>query len=250
MHLQHASPPPPARPDWAYFLDVDGTLIDLAATPASVHVDGDLLALLQRLQVAGGGALALISGRSLADLAHHLPGLAMPMAGQHGLERRDGGGRVHRPPLPAGALDDVRTVLGAQTLRFPALLLEDKGMTLALHYRQAPFLAGHVHQLMARLAKAIGHHYTVQKGKYVAELKPAGVDKGTAIAAYLSEPPFADRRPVFIGDDANDEQGFARVNLLGGLSIKVGPGPSCATHRLADVGAVRDWLGNALETTP
>jgi len=144
---------------------------------------------------------------------------------------------------------EVRTQVADQVRRHPALLMEDKGMTLALHYRQAPFLAGHVHRLMARLAGQLGPSYTVQKGKYVAELKPAGMDKGTAIADYLAEPPFSGRHPVFIGDDANDELAFARINLQGGLSIKVGPGPSCATHRLADVHAVRNWLAVALETS-
>jgi trehalose 6-phosphate phosphatase len=249
MSAQNTSAPPPARPEWAYFLDVDGTLIDLAATPATVHVDEDLLGLLQRLRAAGQGALALVSGRSLADLAHHLPGLDMPMAGQHGLERRGGDGRLHRPDIPVQALETVRTQVADQVRRHPALLMEDKGMTLALHYRQAPFLAGHVHRLMARLAGQLGPSYTVQKGKYVAELKPAGMDKGTAIADYLAEPPFSGRHPVFIGDDANDELAFARINLQGGLSIKVGPGPSCATHRLADVHAVRNWLAVALETS-
>lgn len=248
---QPPQPPlPPARPDWAYFLDVDGTLIDLAASPGAVHVDGDLLALLARLRQAGQGALALVSGRSLRDLAQHLPGQDLPMAGQHGLERRDAQGRLHRPLLPDDALDEARTVLMAQVVRHPGLLLEDKGMTLALHYRQTPSLAGHVHRLVARLARNLGSHYTVQKGKYVAELKPLGIDKGTAIAAYLAEPPFAGRRPVFIGDDANDEHGFALVNMLHGLSIKVGPGPTCAVHRLPHVGAVRAWLAGALEENP
>jgi len=99
---------------------------------------------------------------------------------------------------------------------------------------------------MARLAAAAGAGLEVQRGKRVAEIKPSGVDKGTAIAEYLTEPPFKERRPVFIGDDLNDEHGFAGVNRLDGISIKVGTGKSCARFRLRDVAAVRRWLGKAL----
>lgn len=241
---------PPARLDWAYFLDVDGTLIDLAATPDTVHVDEALLTLLGTLHKRCGGALALVSGRSLADLEHRLGSLGIAMAGQHGLERRDGQGRLHVPIPPSAARHGAKAALLAATANHPGLLLEDKGLALALHYRQAPTLATHAHRLMAGLARGMGAEYTVQKGKFVVELKPAGIDKGTAIAAYLREIPFAGRRPVFIGDDANDEHGFAEINRLGGLSIKVGKGGTCAGHRLADVAAVRAWLAIALEETP
>jgi trehalose 6-phosphate phosphatase len=238
--------PPDAESNWAYFLDVDGTLIDIAATPDAVHVDEELLALLARLHAVNGGALALISGRSLADLDERLPGLRVPMAGQHGLERRDAVGAVWRPGIGSAAWPAIRAALARERGRNAGLLLEDKGFTLALHYRLAPRLASHVHRLMAEMNRRAGDGYTLQKGKFVVELKPDGIDKGTAIAAYLGEPPFAGRRPVFIGDDANDEHGFAEINRVGGVSIKVGPGRTGARHRLASVAAVRNWLAAAL----
>jgi len=240
------APPPPPRLDWAYFLDVDGTLIDIADTPDAVHVDDALLALIARLQRASGGAVALVSGRALSFLDHRLGALHLPLAGQHGLERRDASGRVWMHAAPPAARSAIKAALAPVLARHPGLLLEDKGLTLALHYRLAPQLAAYAHRLMARLAAAANAGLEVQRGRRVAEIKPAGVDKGAAVAAYLAEPPFAGRRPVFIGDDLNDEHGFAEVNRLDGISIKVGKGASCARYRLADVAAVRRWLADAL----
>ena len=246
MTKTRPGPPPPPRLDWAYFLDVDGTLIDIADTPDAVHVDDALLALIARLQRASGGAVALVSGRALSFLDHRLGALHLPLAGQHGLERRDASGRVWMHAAPPAARSAIKAALAPVLARYPGLLLEDKGLTLALHYRLAPQLAAYAHRLMARLAAAANAGLEVQRGRRVAEIKPAGVDKGAAVAAYLAEPPFARRRPVFIGDDLNDEHGFAEVNRLDGISIKVGKGASCARYRLADVAAVRRWLADAL----
>ncbi len=245
MSAVRAAAPPAARADWAYFLDVDGTLIDLAETPDAVHVDAALLGVLARLQRASGGALALASGRALAFLDGRLGALRLPIAGQHGLERRDASGRVHAHATPPAAKAAIKQALAPVLARHPGLLLEDKGLTLALHYRRAPRLASYAHRLMAGLASAAGAGLELQRGKRVAEIKPAGVDKGTAIAEYLTEPPFRGRRPVFIGDDLNDEHGFAEVNKRDGVSVKVGKGSSCARYRLRDVAAVRRWLGTA-----
>lgn len=129
--------------------------------------------------------------------------------------------------------------------RHPGLLLEDKGLALAVHYRQVPTLAGYLHRLLQRLAALAGEPLQLQKGKRVVEVKPLGFDKGTAIEEYLAEPPFQGRRPVFIGDDVTDEHGFAVVNRLRGLSVKVGAGPTQARYRLPDVAAVRAWLTDA-----
>jgi len=236
--------PPPARAAWAYFLDVDGTLIDIAATPEAAHMDAALLMLIERLHAATGGAVALISGRSIADLVERLGPLRLPIAGQHGLERQDAEGRrtIRSPRFAAAAA--AKEALAPVLARHPGLRLEDKGLTLALHYRQAPHLGAYVRRLMHRLA---GPGLEVQLGKCVAELKPAGIDKGSALAGYLEEPPFRGRLPVFIGDDRNDEHGFAEINRRGGISVKVGPGASCARYRLHGVAAVRQWLAGALD---
>lgn len=239
--------PPAACLDWAYFLDVDGTLLDIAETPDAVHVDNALLDLIARLHRESGGAMALVSGRAISDLENLLGALRLPLAGQHGLERRDTAGRLWIHAAPPAAKCSIKAALAPVLARHPGLLLEDKGLTLALHYRRAPHLGAYAHLLMARLAHEVSAGLEVQRGKRVAEVKPAGIDKGTAVSEYLSESPFRGRRPVFIGDDLNDEHGFAEVNRLGGISIRVGKGSSCARFRLRDVAAVRRWLGDALK---
>jgi trehalose 6-phosphate phosphatase len=128
------------------------------------------------------------------------------------------------------------------------LIVENKGESVALHYRQAPRLAGYAHRLMRKIQAAHGADLMIQKGKRVVELKPAGADKGHAIRALMLEPPFAGRTPVFVGDDVTDEAGFRLVNSMGGHSIKVGPGKSEAKWRLRHVSDVRRWLSEALGT--
>ncbi|MDP2640797.1 MAG: trehalose-phosphatase [Betaproteobacteria bacterium] len=247
MTIPRPDSPPAPRLAWAYLLDDAGTLIDIADTPDAVRVDTARLDLIARLQRSSGGAVALVSGRALSFLESRLGTLRLPLAGQHGLERRDAAGRVWIHAAPPAAKSAIKQALAPVLARHPGLLLEDKGLTLALHYRLAPHLAAYAHRLMARLAAAAGAGLEVQRGKRVAEIKPSGVDKGTAIAEYLTEPPFKERRPVFIGDDLNDEHGFAGVNRLDGISVKVGKGASCARFRLPDVAAVRRWLGAALK---
>ncbi|TRZ94689.1 MAG: trehalose-phosphatase [Rhodocyclaceae bacterium] len=241
--------PPAPSADWAFFLDVDGTLLELADTPSAVLVDKSLLELVGRLHEASGGAVALVSGRSLSDLEDLLDSLHLPMAGQHGLERRDTAGRRWIHAASPGAKCAIKEALIPVLVRHPGLLLEDKGLSLALHYRLAPHLAAYAHRLMARLALEAGGDLELQRGKRVVEVKPAAIDKGTAVAEYLAEPPFRGRHPVFIGDDLNDEHAFAEVNRREGTSIKVGRGASCARYRLPSVVAVRHWLAGALPKT-
>jgi trehalose 6-phosphate phosphatase len=236
---------PAARPEWAFFLDVDGTLIEIAASPGAAKVDDALLGLVARLHHACGGALALISGRSLADLERLLGSVRIPLAGQHGLERRDAQGHLHTHATPPAAKRGLRQRLDAMVAKHPGLLLEDKGLTLALHYRQAPQLAAWLHRQLAAWVAA-ADDLQLQKGKRVLEIKPAGFDKGSAIAEFMAEPPFCGRRPVFIGDDVTDEHGFARVNLLDGLTVKVGTGRSAAQYRVTSAAAVRAWLAGAI----
>lgn len=234
--------PSPAQPDWAYFLDMDGTLIEIAETPAAADTDPCLLDIIRRLHSACRGAVAVVSGRAVADLDRRLHGLNLPLAGQHGLERRDAAGKHYRHAAPQGAKGDIEAHLQPVLQRHPGLLLEDKGLSLALHYRQAPHLASYVHRLLHDLVDGVADTLQLQKGKRVVEIKPAGFDKGTAIEAFLAEAPFSGRRPVYIGDDMTDEHGFAVVNQRDGISIKVGKGRSAARYRLPDVAAVRDWL--------
>lgn len=159
--------PPVASLDWAYFLDVDGTLIDIADTPQAVFVGQALLDLIANLHRACGGALALVSGRMISDLQARTKLLQLPIAGLHGLERRDSTGRLWIHAAPPSAKGAIKDALASALTRHPSLLLEDKGLTLALHYRQAPRLAGYVHRLMGQLAILHGPNLELQRGKSV-----------------------------------------------------------------------------------
>jgi trehalose 6-phosphate phosphatase len=239
-------PPSLVAAESAVFLDIDGTLLELAATPDGVRVGSAVAQLLPALAEALAGALALITGRTLADADRLFPGLAIPVAGQHGLVRRDADGHVHAHQAPP-ELAALRAEIAEFAARHTGLLLEDKGTTLALHYRLVPHLASHVHRMVrAHVAVAGDASWRLQPGKAMVEIVPSGRDKGTAIQEYMAEPPFGGRMPVFVGDDRSDEQGFTAVEDLGGLAIKVGPGRTLARYRLRDVGAVCRWLGAAL----
>jgi trehalose 6-phosphate phosphatase len=233
---------PAPRPDWAYFFDIDGTLVDLDDDPDGVRLDRDLRALIQALHGVAGGAVALISGRAIPDIDAMMEGVRLPAAGQHGTERRDAAGRITHHAVPAARLDGVHDQLAVATAKHPGLLLQHKGLTLALHYRRAPRLAGYAHRLVRSLLPQLDGKYCVQAGKRIVELKPAGKDKGAAVLEFMEEPPFKGRTAVFVGDDLTDEYGFATVNRLHGYSIKVGPGPTAAHWRLRNVKAVQEWL--------
>ena len=235
-------PPLTAGRARAYFLDIDGTLVAFAADPARVTVRPGVRRLVRRLLLASDGALALVTGRPIADIDRLFPGVRFPVAGQHGTERRDARGRLRRHRPPIAGLGRVRARLADAAARHPGLLLEDKGLSLALHYRRAPGLAGYAHRLVRSLLPVAGAQYRVQAGKRVVELRPTGRHKGVAIREFMREAPFRGREPVFIGDDATDEHGFAMANRLHGLSVKVGPGATAARWRLTDVRAVQAWL--------
>lgn len=201
-----------------------------------------LVSLLGRLADRFGGALALISGRSIANLDALFAPLRLPTAGVHGLERRGADAVVHRTNA-AALLAPLRAPLEAFAQAHAGLLLEDKGPSLALHYRQMPGCAAEAEALLRALVDDAAPDLELKRGKMVLEVKPTDADKGTAIAAFLAEAPFAGRRPVFIGDDVTDEDGFALVNARGGLSIRVGAaGESHARYSLPDERAVYDCL--------
>jgi len=232
-------------PSWAYFLDIDGTLVAIARSPGGVRIDRNLRSVIEGLHHATGGAVALITGRGIADVDRLFPGLELAAAGQHGIERRDARGRISLHPFPSRRLAAVRSELTETVARHPGLLLEDKGRSLAIHYRGAPRLGGFAHRLAHTMVARLGRAFCAQSGKRVVEIRPSGKDKGTAIQDFMAEPPFKGRAPVFLGDDRTDEHGFAMVNRLGGHSLKIGPGPTVARWRLRDVMAARAWLRRA-----
>lgn len=233
---------------WAMFLDVDGTLVDIERHPDEVRATPELKQILADASRALGGALALVSGRAIASVDRVFAPLCLPAAGLHGLERRDADGRVHYPRDYAERIALARAALLDFVQSEAGLLLEDKGAALALHYRNAPQREADCRRHMDLALRAAGEDFHVQQGKMVLELKPSGHDKGTAIVAFMAEAPFHGRRPVFIGDDLTDEDGFRAVNQLDGLSIRVGAHPGTTARIVAgDVAAVRRWLSASME---
>lgn len=234
---------PVPQADWALFLDFDGTLVNLAGTPSEVSIPPGLTGMLDRVAEALNGALALVSGRSLAQLDAFLAPLRLPTAGLHGLELRFPDGTCHSDDSAAAAVERARQSLAGFAARHCEVMLEDKGLSLALHYRSAPQLASASRAAAERAIAAGGDQLVLLPGKMVLELKPNGTDKGQAVRRLLDLPPFAGRLPVFVGDDVTDEAGFAVVNALGGISIRVGDSHDTrAQHRAAGVEQVLDWL--------
>jgi trehalose 6-phosphate phosphatase len=232
-------PPAPEGP-WCLFLDVDGTLLDIAETPDAVQVDGLLLDLLRRLHRISDGALALITGRTIPTIDSLFAPLHLAVAGVHGFERRNADGRYFRPSFVGPHLHQLRTELTAIATSLHGTLLEDKGCGFAMHYRQAPNLEETIRLRMARLVTTALPTFELLEGNNVIEIKPAEHSKATAIEAFMQEAPFTGRTPIFIGDDATDLDGLAAVKRFGGLAIAVGSRPG--DTRLATPGDVRDWL--------
>jgi len=233
-------PPIPASPA-ALFLDFDGTLVEFAATPDGVRPDPDLNVLLGALHDVQAGGLAVVSGRPIAALDALLAPLQVPLAGIHGAERRDATGRVHRARTQARWLAPVRAELQRFVAGRPGLLLEDKGVALALHYRQAPEFEAEACATVEALLRPWDSDATLIRGSAVVEVCAAGCDKASALAAFLAEPPFKGRCPVYLGDDTNDGSALRFTEDLGGLAIAVGDRIE-APWRLANPAAVRAWL--------
>jgi len=223
----------------ALFLDFDGTLADLAPEPDAVQLVSGVIPALLRISGQLGGALAIVSGRRLADLDGFLAPLQLPLATEHGAQRRDVQGRVLSFAEPdLSGLARSATEFAAQ---HDGLRVEIKQAAVALHYRHAPELEALCLQVMQEAANRTPG-VELLSGKYVFEVKPANVSKGSAIRAFMNEAPFSGRLPLFAGDDTTDEAGFAAVQSLGGEGIKVGEGPTLAHHRCASPDALREWL--------
>lgn len=242
--VQLPAPKPLELRDCALFLDLDGTLAPIAARPQDVRPDPRRTDLLRRVGQALGGRLAVITGRALADADRILEGRVLPVAAVHGLVRRDAAGRLHeRSPHPR--LAEAAKALCDFATRDSGLIVEDKGQSVALHFRLARHHADAARALAHRLAEETG--LAVQDGDMVEELRTPGPTKADSVMAFMAERPFAGARPVFLGDDATDEDGFAAARHLGGAGILVGPKRATrATYRLPDVDATLAWLEAAL----
>jgi trehalose 6-phosphate phosphatase len=237
---------PRPQAGWCLFLDVDGTLLELADHPQAVAVDPALMGLLERLRACAGGALALVSGRTIADLDRLFARPDLPAAGLHGCERRDAQGALHVAPVAVGQLAEVRAGLERLVRRHAGLMLEDKGAGLALHFLKAPQLEPELRAEVALLAAPLVPRFAVLGGHAVIEVKPAAHTKDSAVMAFMQEPPFAGRTPIFIGDDQTDYDGFEAVRRFDGLAIAVGPRVK-SEWWLPGPAAVRCWLEQLTE---
>jgi trehalose 6-phosphate phosphatase len=238
---------PPYADNWAFFLDIDGTLLDIEGHPDEVRIGRAELDLVSGLHRATGGALALISGRPLAGIDVLFHPLKLPIAGQHGAERRDGRGTRHRYQFPIDVLHRAAAPVRKFVARYEGLIFEDKGASVALHYRLAPELEPAARAVVQDAVAQAGGAIEMQVGKMVFELKPAGVDKGSAMCEFMRDAPFAGRVPVFLGDDVTDEFGFRAINSLDGISVKIGAGETAARWRLPSPAAAKAWLGAWLD---
>lgn len=230
----------PARP--ALFLDLDGTLLELAEEPDAVELSERLRKLLPLLKAATGGAVAFVSGRPIREIDSLLAPHRFALAGIHGNERRSNGARGTPPPNEPGILDGIRGEMQAFRAANPGVIVEDKQIGVALHYRKRRDLEGTVGEFAARLEALLPPAYELLRGSMVVEVKPAAMNKGAAVRAFMRESPFAERTPVFVGDDVTDEAAFEAVNSLGGVAVKVRSGVSAAPWRLRNVDAVLAWL--------
>lgn len=225
----------------AVLLDFDGTLVAIADQPGGVVLKERTVETLARLESVLGGAVAIVSGRRIEEIDRIFAPRTFPVAGIHGLERRDAGGRRHEAPYDRAALDAMAETLEAAVGDEPGLLLERKPGSVALHYRRRPELEGFCREQAARVAdERPGVH--VLTGKMVVEVKLGGRTKADAVEAFMAEEPFAGRRPLYAGDDVTDEDAFGAVADLGGTSIKIGCDATGARYCVAETGAFLDWL--------
>lgn len=233
-------PPPVALPRPALFLDMDGVLAPLVETPDAVVPDARRTAVIRGLAVRLNGRVAIISGRTIAEIDRIAERAAASASGVHGLERRRADGSLDRAeadPAVRAAVAAFHDFAGTR----PGVIVEDKAVSAGLHYRQAQGESAAVAALAERLAEETG--LTLQAGHMVVELKTPGTDKGTALTAFMEEAPFAGAVPVMLGDDLTDEDGFRAAAAFGGFGVLVGPPrATAARYGLPDVDAVLAWL--------
>ncbi|HEV2564775.1 MAG TPA: trehalose-phosphatase [Microvirga sp.] len=228
--------------DYALFLDFDGTLVDIVERPDAVAVDPDLPDVLTRLQDRLGGALAIISGRPVEFLDGRFVPHEFDMAGLHGLEHRIAGQLSMCDPDEHPALRQAVERLNRIVADKEGVLIEDKGCSVAVHWRLAPHEKEFALATAYAAVEALGADYRVQHGKAVAEILPSAAGKGKVIERFLQEAPYKGRRPIFVGDDLTDENGFKTVNAHGGLSVRIGAGETIAKVRLGTPADLRHCL--------
>ena len=234
-------PPPSPSLEWCLFLDVDGTLIELTDSPLETFADQELKTLLGTVVDRLGGAVALVSGRSIEYLDALFDPLRLPAAGLHGVERRKASGGMQGSSFVDTRLDRARAAVQALVSAHQGTSVEDKGRTIAVHFRMAPHHEASIRESLAAIAAPLDTYYHVQEGNMVLEIMPRGFNKGAAVKAFMREPPFSGRRPIFVGDDLTDQGAFRVAEDQGGHSIAVGDRVQ-GQYRIDDSAAVRSWL--------
>jgi trehalose 6-phosphate phosphatase len=230
------------NPDqYALFLDFDGTLVAIADRPDDVRLDPETQVALAKLNELLAGALAIVTGREIAAVDRFLAPLHLSIAGVHGLMRRDARGKTHESPFDAALPAAIERAVSPLLRKYPELWVERKYGAVALHYRDHPELEQASIDALETVVCEL-KETEIKRGKMVVEVKAIGGDKGAAVADFLKEEPFAGRRAVFAGDDSTDEDAFVLVNARGGISIKVGPGATCATYRTSGTAEFLKWL--------
>lgn len=233
----------PPRADWALFLDIDGTLIEHADHPEGVTIPAELPDLLARLQQALSGAVALVSGRTIDWMDRRFAPVRLPAAGQHGAEIRLAPDAPSVPiPVPKWRRP-LEEALERELQPWPGVFVEHKPLSLAVHFHAVAHAADAVMARVVELARGLDGSVEFLEGRFVIEVRQGGAHKGKAVEAFMNSALFAGRRPVFLGDDVTDEDGFRAVRAAGGLAGAIGPRPTeQADFRLATPADVRLWL--------
>lgn len=225
----------------ALFLDFDGTLAEIAPAPDLVHFSPETRHVIDALCKSFSGAVAVVTGRNISEIDGHMAPLKLPIAGLYGLVHRTAAGDIVDFPVVGKALARASAELKIMVEQHPGLLLEFKGQTIALHYRSRPDLGAACYEAV-RNAVRDRPGLKMIEGKMVVEITPSGADKGRAVQDFLREQPFKGRRPIYAGDDVSDEDAFAVVNALGGITIKIGLGATAARYRANDISELSSWL--------
>jgi len=232
----------------ALLFDIDGTLIDLAPTPDGIFIPPDLTDHLHELWRRTSGALALVSGRMISDIDQIMKPLKLPAVGGHGVEMRPlAGGDVQAAKVkPMDAhLKKRFTALGTFS---PGILIEDKGFSVAIHYRLAPEAERHIFDSIAAIRADLPEApFEILNGKFVVEIKHEGFSKATAVRELMTQPPFAGRRPIFLGDDVTDETVFAIMADIDGIAYSVGRKAQGVAGHFDSPNDVRMWLAAMLK---
>jgi trehalose 6-phosphate phosphatase len=239
--------PPAVGPDTALFLDIDGTLLEHQPHPDGVVADQELRNLLTAAEERLGGAVAFITGRSVATVDRLFAPLSLPVAGLYGLEHRLRPGDTATLADEPADLAAVADALEEEFRTTDGVYFERKGAVLAIHTRGAPHALDAVRAAADRVLPSLQRGYRIVAGNAGLEFLPVDALKSAAIHRFMAIAPFSGRRPVFIGDDVSDESGFEYVNQIRGVSVRVRPsGETAASFVLPDVASVRDWIGSGL----